>query len=397
MLCRNLEEAFGTSLILRSFRWSGSNSFSCRSAAATGLSAYLQRGIEDNPFSKQVVIAHSHGGNVVLYALRDPKIRERIDGVVCISTPFIVALPRHFGAMPHVQAMSVRFAFFLFLAAAICMRLPYFQNLNFDNVRIAHWLVFIVVYITTVFLVSPFETVIGSFMRKQKAKVVHDLAICPVDDLRLLVVRSTADEASSALTAAQFVGWLATSCWTALSTMFGLLDLIETPAVNWSKRRKTFLWASIVIFFVGYWRVIYETRLNPGEKHNLLWLLFLTACFGVAVATVLPFITRWVVQTVVLIPNILIGLLFAPLYVILSIFSLPFSPVLAFALWSLQITVEPTPAGACRVVQISPSKSSGLRHSSPYSDPSAVQEIVNWIFASAIGVERDPQQNIVAP
>ena len=40
------------------------------------------------------IVAHSHGGNVALYALRDVALRRKIDGVVTLGTPFIHCRPR---------------------------------------------------------------------------------------------------------------------------------------------------------------------------------------------------------------------------------------------------------------------------------------------------------------
>lgn len=36
------------------------------------------------------LVAHSHGGNVACYALRDPEVRSKVSGIVCIATPFLL-------------------------------------------------------------------------------------------------------------------------------------------------------------------------------------------------------------------------------------------------------------------------------------------------------------------
>lgn len=40
------------------------------------------------------MITHSHGGNVALYACRNDYIDRMVDGIVCLSTPFISAHPK---------------------------------------------------------------------------------------------------------------------------------------------------------------------------------------------------------------------------------------------------------------------------------------------------------------
>jgi hypothetical protein len=43
-----------------------------------------------NPGAKIFVISHSHGGNVVLYAMRDTRAAAAVDGIICMATPFFV-------------------------------------------------------------------------------------------------------------------------------------------------------------------------------------------------------------------------------------------------------------------------------------------------------------------
>jgi hypothetical protein len=85
-------------VVLRRFEWSGANSPSGRSKAAKELQKHLHEGITEYSNARHFLIAHSHGGNVALYALRDSLLRERIDGLVCLSTPFLYAHQRDLGS-----------------------------------------------------------------------------------------------------------------------------------------------------------------------------------------------------------------------------------------------------------------------------------------------------------
>jgi len=40
--------------------------------------------------NQRYVVAHSHGGNIVMSALRDPELRNKVTGVICLSSPFLV-------------------------------------------------------------------------------------------------------------------------------------------------------------------------------------------------------------------------------------------------------------------------------------------------------------------
>jgi hypothetical protein len=90
---RRLEQ-LGPNTLIQSFQWSGNNSHNARLKAANKLSKKITDTASKYPDAKQLLISHSHGGNVVLYALRDPKICRHISSVVCLATPFIRAQPR---------------------------------------------------------------------------------------------------------------------------------------------------------------------------------------------------------------------------------------------------------------------------------------------------------------
>ena len=98
-LCKALNDQLGSAHIW-TFLWSGRNSHNARVSAALDLRAHLHSLKLKFPRSRHYLIAHSHGGNVCLYALREKALRDGISGVVCLSTPFLVAPPRD-GRRPH--------------------------------------------------------------------------------------------------------------------------------------------------------------------------------------------------------------------------------------------------------------------------------------------------------
>lgn len=64
------------------------NGHRSRLAAATALQEKLTTLREDNPSARIYIVAHSHGGNVAIYAAnRLPP--GTVNGIVCLSTPFI--------------------------------------------------------------------------------------------------------------------------------------------------------------------------------------------------------------------------------------------------------------------------------------------------------------------
>jgi hypothetical protein len=71
------------------FTWNGRNSHSARIASGKRLAEFLQALKAEGSGHPCYVIAHSHGGNVVLYALSQPSAEACVDGCVFLGTPFI--------------------------------------------------------------------------------------------------------------------------------------------------------------------------------------------------------------------------------------------------------------------------------------------------------------------
>lgn len=84
-------------MITPSFAWSGRNRNADRFEAEKRLAIQLRQQVCQYPTAKHYVIAHSHGTQVALYALRDPFFEGRIAGVVAMGSPFILSTPRDTG------------------------------------------------------------------------------------------------------------------------------------------------------------------------------------------------------------------------------------------------------------------------------------------------------------
>ena len=100
-----LSAALGSAHIIQEFEWSGANNQWKRLcvAGAVGdgskgdrwvanaetLRSRIARNEADHPDCQQVLVAHSHGGNVCMAALQDEQTRNRVSGLVCLSTPFL--------------------------------------------------------------------------------------------------------------------------------------------------------------------------------------------------------------------------------------------------------------------------------------------------------------------
>src|SRR5262249_47728560 len=68
------------------FRWSGRNSIAARNQASEQFCKYLSVWKSRAPAALHLILAHSHGGTVVIDALRET---TPVDGVLTMATPFL--------------------------------------------------------------------------------------------------------------------------------------------------------------------------------------------------------------------------------------------------------------------------------------------------------------------
>src|SRR5687767_4485493 len=98
-LCKALRERLPGASI-GAFPWSGRNSNKARLDAALELAQWTETRITEcerehgGPID-HYVIAHSHGGNVALYACRSRHFADHLTKLVCLSTPFLSARVRY--------------------------------------------------------------------------------------------------------------------------------------------------------------------------------------------------------------------------------------------------------------------------------------------------------------
>ena len=80
---------FGCGIRQYEFPWSGTNSMGARKKATDCLREVMRRRVDEFPTDRHLVVAHSHGGNVALHAICGTDLESRIEGIVCMATPFL--------------------------------------------------------------------------------------------------------------------------------------------------------------------------------------------------------------------------------------------------------------------------------------------------------------------
>jgi hypothetical protein len=190
------------------FQWPHWNSVIGRHRAAAALAVSLREQFEAYPDCHHCVIGHSHGGNVAMKALAAPDLQARVDSVVCLSTPFLIAEPQRF-AERLVQFVALMIAVF---TPGIVQNTAAGQRFLIANPSLA----------TTMFLAW-----LGLLMGivwiadRTKPEMLQALRQPHLDGLytKSLILRLPADEASLALALTQAVGGMASAAWTTVYTV----------------------------------------------------------------------------------------------------------------------------------------------------------------------------------
>src|SRR5262245_18517223 len=82
-----LTSVFPQSTVVIPFNWSGCNSSRARVVASERLSKRLDDLTREYPGANVHFVAHSHGGNIAMYCLRERP--SRVVSLICLSTPFL--------------------------------------------------------------------------------------------------------------------------------------------------------------------------------------------------------------------------------------------------------------------------------------------------------------------
>ncbi len=348
---RRLQEKLNRPLNFRRFEWSGRNSHTHRLHAGEELSKYLRTEFEGAPQSRHVVIAHSHGGNVALYALQDDQLRARIDGLVCLATPFLQVRPRR---LP--RGLFVIAGLYLVLALFVLVaNLIYVSGLS-SNPKLSPYPLLLGLLLTGALpLLPPMFLLLWSLRkgrderfglwaflktRRERSELVESLRLPVLDTTKLLIVRPTGDEASGALTASQFLTWILSRIWTFLDFAYSRVERA--------------LQATLLVFVLSVLIWILASTLLDWEKlvllfeNHLQWVPWLTTIF-----TNLPKLMAWLIVfgQSVLLPSFgwfacsILGLVLFSHY--------PFGFDAMLLSFELETTAEVSPPGEARVFQVS--------------------------------------------
>jgi pimeloyl-ACP methyl ester carboxylesterase len=377
-LSETLRQRLGVGLTLVPFNWSGRNSPKARLAAADCLATRLARQVREHPDAKHYIVSHSHGGAVALRAAVKSGVLDRIAGIVCMATPFLVARDRDLG-----RGRTETYVGIILAAAfggppildALLAPLPWSDTLRF--------------IVKGAVLMAVIMTVMLSVQKWQAAaqRLLERLTFDPIDPRKVLIVRTPADEASGFLIVGQFVSQLTVRVYLGAQR---LVAQVEAAAHVLSRRRWVLTGLAVGEFVVMFlFLIAFAEASNRGLAP---WLATLgLAGFYVSVIalifTVVLFVPGYGVPGVTTPFRILVSFLTWPTIAILSLFlALPFGWEVALANILLDVTAETTPTGSW-TVHMFPAPTAKeldtdavpLMHSVVYENPRALAFIAKWI------------------
>jgi len=216
----------GLSTQVSPFTWSGANSVRERDKAARRLAEHIRAKQTEYPGSRQVVVAHSHGGNVALRAL------DQIGGeisLITIATPFVEIL------RTKISSKATR-RIDLMLSLTTSILIPHYVTTYFSMLN-----PYVFYSIAALGGALPFLLLYGLRARSTRKadELVGLTALSPsVRKHPLLVLRAVDDEASLTLAAAtignclsRLLEKLAYKIWVLLPILFVVFILVLT-AIN---------------------------------------------------------------------------------------------------------------------------------------------------------------------
>jgi len=242
--CRNITAIVGGCIFTR-FEWSGRNSNSARLVAGARLRMELHRLMIHYPESSLFIIAHSHGGNIALYALKDEVLRQAVCRTICLSTPFLSPKIRTWqaaaflGLAALISPPGAAFVYFSFV-----FLVPLFAPIMFD----INWHIFLVLYspiLPGYLLLYYFRrrvmklrkedvmTALEKMIEKRTEQWLQDLELPIISSSNLSIVKVNVDEA---------YWWLES-----------IVNLSELPVAIWSI---TVLVSVVTVGLSLVWRIL---------------------------------------------------------------------------------------------------------------------------------------------
>jgi hypothetical protein len=359
-LSRHLERSLPGRVFVTSYHWSGRNSISARLWAAAGLRRDLLSKLRKHPHARHYLVGHSHGGNVILRALRGGAIANRVQGVVLLSTPFLYfrrrdpALVRNFlgasflalpslgafylRALTDTSALSFLFVWALFAAGIFALWSRVYPRLHIRAMA-----------------------------------MIERLSLPDSASMPLLVLRRPGDEASGVLATASFLAYVLERLWKLVPWL-----------VRWSDRR---LGARLFRKSGAAWPIFGGILLVLSfiGSHHFIGSRYHEVVFWPLLGLLIFVVLVWA-------SPVIGGVLALPTIAFSALLLCAFGPELAWLSLFADVAIDSCPPGYCVTYQLAPKERAfnadqmelQEAHGSTHSDPDAVRVIADWLVRNSI-------------
>ncbi|MDH3272089.1 MAG: lysophospholipase [Gemmatimonadota bacterium] len=390
---------------LSRFCWSGANSHTARLAAGEQLATHLRQLLEQFPGAQHFVAAHSHGGNVALYAMKAPNREEgmrdvlgdRFAGVITLATPFVALRPR---PLPPVIRVSVKFTLVFALAMILYsvftegpaqaqfLGLREWSNAIFLGVLFVGWLIATAISATLYrgrefrFLRLLRLSLRGKDEPERKRILDAELdRLQPEKSVmdRLLVVRPLGDEASMGLVVSQFFSYAQNRIIQALGSARSFLLSRSANHSGGAGRSRTARFILLTAKLAVLTLLLVWLARNYSLERQLIYDDFLgdllrveqdTLLFSMIAAPIMAVLAVYIAFSIASLLGLL-GLLFS---------AIPFGLDAMFWNHFASTTVEAAPLGTSPTqIFVGAGSGEGLAHSGIYLDDDAIDQVIAWI------------------
>ncbi|MBC8724570.1 alpha/beta hydrolase [Paraburkholderia sp. 31.1] len=337
---------------------------------------------KENPEALQIVIAHSHGGNIALLASNHESIKDKVKGIVCLSTPFLQAWPRPVGRAKILSASS---GIVISLGNIAYFVMKYFS--------LPSW--FIVT--STSLLAFPLFFIFGIFALRIAGEKPCTLPTFSAE--RMLIIRAAGDEASAVMGAATLFATLVMRIWSFMAQGAAhWLDMFDIGRKHnlgdIGKKLENENQKDGALYKIrGHVTAIYSIILLVACIVNFVrptWIgtRQFIAIAGGAFAVAVSYGWKNVIGPIILYPILYLlwwvsCIATIPVLMMLSLLAMLFGPSIAIRHLFWVVSAEPTPPGFWAVVQLNPEgiphSENNLMHSTLYDDIRAHAVIARWI------------------
>jgi hypothetical protein len=285
-LARLSTELHDISHKMRRLRWIGANSIFVRDKTAQVLAEHLSAEHAEHPEATQLIIAHSHGGNIALRALHHLRQRDasqlcEADAanplVVTLSTPFVEVYPADFGRRPYFVRWALVGAIVWLQILSMEAVGDFFKDLilEYEGAGVLTFFGVRVFGLVLTFWWGFWWVSRRATARQNRLQALNDatqLGETPSAQ-RLLVIRAIDDEASLVLAAGTIFSYLTAMAIRNIALLMCIWIAIEMAAIHYwgilSKELKTFRYVTmggIVVLTIVLFGVLMGWRALHGRE-----------------------------------------------------------------------------------------------------------------------------------